>query len=636
MLLFVLAAAYGVSVRQYSNDVWISLASGRDILTHGRVPTTDPFSYTFADQPWFNQNWLSHLIYYWLYDRIAPGAVVVFKWAVCAGIFVLVLLAGRVRSRSWPAALIAASLVAIASRHFLMPRPVIIGLLSLAGIWAVLSWLIARGRPGPWWPAVFLLPWLMLWGCAHGSFIFGYGLIGLFVACWLLTRIIKPTARSASGKQVLAVAIAAFSALVLTAWLGPYGAENFTHPLKVVGSGTFRGIHEWRPAYIWSAFPPVWPFWTLVTLGTASLVAAWLTGRAGSRSSGKHILSPSGPSTNLFDLASVAVGLWMAFWARRFAPLFYIVAAPAVLTWLMLLIKPLSEQARMRWRGTLAGASWLAAAALLTVGLWQGHRDYVAPYSERPGFGLLARSVKQERMPLAMMEFLRRNDLRVNLLTRWVFTGPVMFHAPVAKVFIDGRSQQVYSEEHYKLFWDLWKPRPGAEAAALRTLDQSGTDAVLMMRVPQARVVAMALAGSEQWAQVLNTGQYDLFMRRRSAGFERLVKLERTGRAWWPGLPEADMSRGFLWGAMDEPHYDNVLQYCRSAVAGKAELGLICYWPITDTLIRLGRTQEAADYLVEQANKLSRQGAGIEEAVRQRLLAQIAWCRQKLIEHSEN
>ena len=628
MLLFVLAAAYGVSVRQYSNDVWISLASGRHILTHGQVPKTDPFSYTFADQPWFNQNWLSHLIYYWLYDRISPGAVVVFKWAVCAGIFVLVLLAGRVRSRSWPAVLIAASLVAIASRQALLPRPEVLGLFCLAWVWAVLAWLVGASRR--WWPAVLLCPALLLWGCAHGSFVFGYGMIGLFAACWLVTRAIKPTAVSVTHVQLIAVVLAAVAALLMTVLLGPYGLENFTHPLKVAASETFRGVSEWQPAYVFKASPSVWPFWTLVALALLSALVVWLAGRAAGRSRNELPATAAKPATSLFDVISVAVGFWMAFWARRFGPLFYIVAAPAVLTWLVRLSCALPHELRSRWRGRLARASWLFAAILAVVFSWQTWRNFVAPYADHPELNLLQRSVQHENLPTDAIEFLVRNKLTVNLFTHWPLAGAVMFHAPAARVFIDGRSQQVYDERHYNRYMRLWVRSEQGLSEAMRILDQSNTEAALLMPAPQSIMLLQALGSSRNWTLLLYTDNACLYLRSSSEALARASQLERRGQLWWPDLPEALLSRANLLTATAPPDPHRALGYYRSAVTSKPALGLLCYPAMTKVMIQTGQTAAAAQYLREQTQKLSRPIERLDETTRRQLLDKIDWCKQKL------
>jgi hypothetical protein len=44
-------------------DVSWHIATGRWILEHGRIPTTDPFSFTWAGKPWVPIEWLAEVIY---------------------------------------------------------------------------------------------------------------------------------------------------------------------------------------------------------------------------------------------------------------------------------------------------------------------------------------------------------------------------------------------------------------------------------------------------------------------------------------------------------------------------------------------------------------------------------------------
>src|SRR6476469_7935594 len=43
-------------------DVSWHIAAGNWILSHGRIPTTDPFSFTAAGHPWIATEWLAEII----------------------------------------------------------------------------------------------------------------------------------------------------------------------------------------------------------------------------------------------------------------------------------------------------------------------------------------------------------------------------------------------------------------------------------------------------------------------------------------------------------------------------------------------------------------------------------------------
>ncbi|MGO9485679.1 MAG: hypothetical protein ACLPX9_14000, partial [Rhodomicrobium sp.] len=43
-------------------DTYMHIVAGDWILQHRAVPSTDPFSYTFAGAPWVAHEWLSELV----------------------------------------------------------------------------------------------------------------------------------------------------------------------------------------------------------------------------------------------------------------------------------------------------------------------------------------------------------------------------------------------------------------------------------------------------------------------------------------------------------------------------------------------------------------------------------------------
>jgi len=650
ILLFVLAATYGNLEQHHSNDTWIALAAGRQIIDDlGHVPKVDTFSYTFNGKPWFNQNWLSHVMYYWLYSRISPDAAVYGKYVICAGMFLLMLAAARARSRSWMAALIGTAIVAAASLRWLSPRPESSGFLCMAGLMACLAWLSNPDKKKRLWPALLLLPWFVVWGCAHGSFIFGYGMVVVFLGCWALTRLVRPRSVLTSDRQVVAIVACTLAAVIITVIVGPFGIENFTHPFKVAESEVFRQVSEWRPPYVTANFPPAWPFWTALAIGAAGLAMAFAV-RSGWAIEPKQ-RKPLRPPTpwGLFDLAAVIIGLYMAMWARRFAPILYIVALPSLLVFIMRTLWPVPRRVRDAWQ-ILALASWVGSFVLAGVIAWHVSSRYVTPYAnrhsfdpDRASFNLLERTIQYDRSPGIAIEFLKRNNFQAHLVTHWVYAGPVMFHAPGVKVYIDGRSQQVYSEEHYmrfQRFWTRLPPNlPPARYEALRkrivprimqALDESGTDAVMLRRAPQTLLFLQAIDTNPQWVLTLFTGSTHLYLRRGCDMLSRARQAEQEGRIWWPELPEALISRAHLWLTSGPAGFQQALTYFRTAVDRRLTLGLVAYGPMVDLWLRMGRPDLARQYLRQQVAKIKDPALGLPDGHRRSMLARIEQIQQAI------
>jgi len=56
------AIARSLAVGAVDPDYWWHLTTGRWMLDHGRIPTTDPFSFTHAGQQWYAHEWLAELM----------------------------------------------------------------------------------------------------------------------------------------------------------------------------------------------------------------------------------------------------------------------------------------------------------------------------------------------------------------------------------------------------------------------------------------------------------------------------------------------------------------------------------------------------------------------------------------------
>ncbi len=53
-------------------DYYWHLKAGEYILTHGALPSVDPFSYTFHGEPWVLHEWLFQVVLYAVFDWLGP------------------------------------------------------------------------------------------------------------------------------------------------------------------------------------------------------------------------------------------------------------------------------------------------------------------------------------------------------------------------------------------------------------------------------------------------------------------------------------------------------------------------------------------------------------------------------------
>lgn len=722
VLLYLGATAFGVSEVHFSTDTWIGLAAGRQILTSDEFPKTDTFSYTFNGQVWYNQNWLTHLIQYWLYAYAAPNAVVYGTWALSASVFLLVMLATYWRSGSWFAALLAAGVVGVGCREFLSARPATTGFFCVAALWAVICALEGQAGRVRRWPIYLILPLLLFWGNAHGSFIFGYGVLGLYVGHWYVQRIIRlpygrlltlplvllalmtfgaiyslvPNAAEANPQEIVTlgsmayykgklqlvvgglvgyvlywlwirfsgpkstltdrqaagIVAAVLAAFVLTVALSPFHLKNFTHGEKIASSSLFRQVSEWNPpfarhrdgSYSFSpdfsrdSFPPMKRFWwifgvtwaIIAVLGVYGLIyrltiASRSHPAAARRATAPPQLSPRHP-LSLFDLTLLIIGVAMTFWARRFAPIYYIFGVPILMTWIVNWLRVLPAPMRGHGRYAVAGLAGVSAWVVIAETWSLSFKNLVDPFRDRPEFNLLERVTRYDTAPHDSILFLRENRLDVNLVCEWTQAGPVMFFAPNAKIFMDGRAQQVYDEDHYRKYAALLVAQNTPPVMRMAILNEFDTDAILLRRIKTIAPLWRAVEQTGEWVPVLSSYFDSLSLRRGGRGFRQLAELLRRGEEWRPNTPAALATRGFVWEALDPPDYQEALRCWRTALEQDASTGQLTLLPMTERLLELNRGEEARRLIRDYHQKWSRPRANLNEAIREELLKKLADC----------
>jgi hypothetical protein len=646
-VVFFLAACFtGMLGVHHTNDTWIAIATGRYILENGKVPVLDPFSYTFHGKPFFNQNWLTHLVFYWVYEHIAPDAVVLLFWLLAATVYVLVLYACWLRSRSWTAALLAAGVVAAAARHYLDIRPQI-SLYFLLSILCVLlhQCCVPRTRQ-PWWLGLLFFPILFVWGHAHGSFVFAYGLTAMFVGCWIIghawRRIrvrlgipVRPgSGPAASTAQIAVICAAAVAAAALTVAVGPYGIGNFKHPKVVAGSEVFRSVAEWHPPYVTvgrglPVWPFVWPFWVAFGIMIASILTT-LAVRAAAPASASPETAKRPPAALppflLFDFALIAVGLYMALFARRFAPLFYVCATPPVVILLVRLAAGIRSTVQQRGRLVLAAAAWLAGAFFFPWTARAAYQDLVKKYEGLPGFDLLRRFTTAEQNPLDVIEMLRPVQTPFNVLTEWTVAGVVLAELTKARVCMDGRAQQVYDEAHYLRFTALFDPYRFDPAQARRFVDQRWgeqgfqTEAVLLrFGFGETMPLTNLLASSPEWVPVVFNARAVLFVRRGTPLLAELGTLERADKLKWPIAASTPAGRALLILATEPPEPERALRYLDEALKSDPAVGLMVYPALREVWQMLGRAGDGVAYFQRELERLRSPELPLGEEQRRRL-----------------
>lgn len=449
----VLGAATWSQPSVAGSDLWWHLASGREIWRRGKVPLVDPYSFTFGGQPWTNHEWLWDVLY-WSFYRLHPEAVAWLNLAIVTAVFALAFRVAWRASGSILAAGASLWLVAAASHWFIDIRPHLFTLLF--------SGLVLVTRERRW--AVWLWPPLtLIWVNLHGGFVFGVGLIGLFVLVNTIEASLRARRVEIPWRQWVSVAACLFAIV-----LNPYSAEVLAYPLAYLDTASpYRTLVEWHP-------PPL------------DLDPARFSGRfwilAGVFVLGLPLALRRAPYLAVLGLVTLS----MAVTARRFIPLFGVTAAPVAamaLGWL---------QARVteRWR-TLetpgAGLAATALAAALTVWLWSGVRLWPS---------LLYRWTEGAFYPEAALRYADALDRPLRVFNYYNWGGFIHLHLPKLQVYIDGRANTLYDDQTYADYNRIAGGRQGFRPL----LRRAGAEAVL---VPNGSALGRALqGGSRPWQTI--------------------------------------------------------------------------------------------------------------------------------------
>ena len=284
------------------------LVDGSYILDHLRVPRQDVNSYTFPTKPWVSWEWL--------FDGVSAllvrlGGLPLLAAAVACAIAVLfALLYGDMRRAGchFVAALALTLTGALASSVHWLARP---HLFTFFGVYLFARVLEAFHRDAV--PARRLLPVLcvtmLVWANAHPGFVFGFAMIGVYLAGEAAVGLVSPPGERGRPFARAAVLAAGLALTAAASFVNPYGAGLHAH----IGAYTRRdalrgGFDEFQSPVFHGQFQAV---------SLELLFAALVLGIA---------LSRRRPWIGQFAL--VAIFAHLALSAVRHVPLFVIVSLP--------------------------------------------------------------------------------------------------------------------------------------------------------------------------------------------------------------------------------------------------------------------------------------------------------------------
>jgi tetratricopeptide (TPR) repeat protein len=439
---------FGLSIfKIYNYDVWFHLAYGREVVTQGGLPQTEPFTFASEGAPAPNAEWLFGLLLYGVERLGGVSALTLLKAAVLALAFLVVYHDAQGRSDAPTFAFLLSGLAALASRGRFYERPEMFLLLFVALDVLILDRFVREGGR-----LIFFVPVIQLaWANLHGSAVLG----PILVAAWFVGGATLGILAGNTGKrpagaldrkkaQVLGAVLAAtLMATAATPWgaTSLHGAVRFvlavssTAPAGTQVSDVIKHhIMELQPLKTGELQSP---YGILLAVGFVALltwITLWIIRSRRDRQA---------PETNLFgrlarnlDIDLVRFGLAAAavvltFHASRFVALSAVLIAPAAARTFALLPAYVSSANNSRTRSRFAVAtSFVAVVCLIGAGGW-----VVVKGGYQPGLGPVP-----GRYPEGAAGYLLSRGVQGPLLNTYQFGGYLEWATfPRLRPAVDGR-----------------------------------------------------------------------------------------------------------------------------------------------------------------------------------------------------
>lgn len=441
-------------------DYFWHVTAGRLIATTGRVPSTDPFSFTWGGQPWTPHEWLAELIMFWVGHVAGDAGLLLFFGLVVGGIGALfALMLGRSGVR--PVAFALAAVVSgLALAPYLTVRPQAFSWLLLTGLIAILTTLRAdRPRRVLW-----LVPYFVLWANLHGLYVIGLGVVALYAAFTLAGRTPMASARG----WVVAGAIGCLLASMLT----PAGPVGIFYPLRYMDAGDWGLAHiqEWQSPNFHD--PVNWPFLLLVVAVLVNRFRAtpwWLAAISIAGLAGGLVALRNVPLAAILSLPTLALGIEARMggsWRRR--------TTTSSLT-----------ARRRRGMETITAAIVVVAVLVLLV-----------PH----GLGASGQAMVEQHFPVRAVDTLAARDPQARTFAEYGWGGYVIYrlYDSGGRVFVDGRND-MYADQILDEYVRIRNANDGWQALMLRY----GVQAIVLP--PDAPLVRGA-ATAAGWCEAYRDG----------------------------------------------------------------------------------------------------------------------------------
>jgi hypothetical protein len=475
LLLLLVGALFLSIVSRADPDLWGHVRYGQDVLAEGRLPATATHTFTAAEHPWINHENVAEILFAAAMNYAGPAGLGILRGGLALGVIGLFLAVARRRGVGLPATALTVVLVAANLGCWWTARP---QLFTNAGF-AAMIFLLDRGG---WW--LGLVPLLfVVWTNAHGGFVAGIGMLGLYLGC----RGVEALARDGRAAWPRVAGFAAVGVLAVLATLAtPYGSDYAVW--------LFRDLAPPRPEISeWARLAPSHQQFIPFVLLAGLTVAAFAT---------------SGRPRDPVQLVCLVVAASQAVAHLRHIPFFAILAGFWLPPHLEVLLGRLTARhpALARRPARLLRPTLVVAALVLAVSL---------------GAQLSRLRVDKAQYPVEAFSFMAAHGIagRAVVYFDWSQYAIAAF-APRLTVAFDGRFRTCYPQAVADAHFDLilgdrpgrrWRSPDSAPFDPTRALEMGAPELVLLnRRVPNGPRVMRQAPG---WVLLYRDGLAELWGR---------------------------------------------------------------------------------------------------------------------------
>jgi hypothetical protein len=466
--------------RNYQTDLWHHLARGRVIASEGHLLDTERFTFTMADKPFQDVNWLWQVGFYHLYE-IGGLALVQTANSVILALMItgLLLLAWR-RSRSLPVAAGTCIVAFFGLWQLLIIRPQTVSFLLFVVLYGLLEEATRRR-----WLLVFAPLVMALWTNCHGGFPVGLVLVGAYVLSQTMEAAVATQQAPRAFLPTLVKRwpwLACLSGCVAATLFNPYGWRVYDYVLVTSATASARHIDEWLPPSPSLLIGKVWIASILLMLICCAV---------------------KGRRPTIRELCLMGVFLPFTFGSVRMVAWWLLIAAPILAAQLAANVPWLTPFPQTKDQPS-RGAAILCAAVVFVMLLSLPWLERVNPVMAIPG-----RAHRQESDLQALSDRIAAEKPNARVFTRFAWGEYLTWSLDSrGKVFMDGRIE-IIPDDVWTQYTQITRGRPEWEAI----LDHYEVDYLILDTTGYHHDLLPLVEQSSKWHAIAQQGNAVLFSR---------------------------------------------------------------------------------------------------------------------------